>query len=294
MSEIQKTKVFISWSGDASREVAAHLARLLPTLNHLLDPFFSPDLDKGTEWFPTIADAIASRGHAIFIVTKENIRSPWLQWELGGAMAMTRSTGAEYRVCPLLIALSPGDLSGTPLPLLQTTSADKREDFARMLAGLDSGTDVPAGDAVLDRRLDPEWEAFEEIVASAAAVGRRTEVSGGTSTTSDDDVRTMMEEMIGILRRQERSRGTHVPRRDEIESMFERTSLNEALEMELQVAGSNIPDGLATVLGQWPPVPLNQIVIRRWIGEHLDGEQAARAERMARDWIFSDLPSNGG
>jgi hypothetical protein len=72
-------KVFISWSGDKSRNVAVALRDWLPSVINGIQPFVSSkDIHAGTRWQQEIADQLDTTNFGVVCVTKENQLSPCL------------------------------------------------------------------------------------------------------------------------------------------------------------------------------------------------------------------------
>jgi TIR domain len=95
---MEKTKVFISWSGARSRAVAKLLRHYLPRVIQPVDPWLSEsDLEKGSQWFSEVMTAMKPCRFAIVCLTPENLLSTWLHWE-AGAIAMN----FESRICTYL------------------------------------------------------------------------------------------------------------------------------------------------------------------------------------------------
>src|SRR5688572_11210003 len=95
-------KVFISWSGDLSRQVAELLAGWLSSVLQGVQPWLSSaDIEKGSIWFSEIAKEIESVGIGILCLTRDNLTAPWILFEAG---ALSKGL-SKNRVCPLLIKL---------------------------------------------------------------------------------------------------------------------------------------------------------------------------------------------
>jgi hypothetical protein len=72
-------KVFLSWSGDLSHEVACTLRDWLPCVIQSLKPWVSSeDIEKGTRWSTDIAKELRDTAYGILCVTKENLGAPWV------------------------------------------------------------------------------------------------------------------------------------------------------------------------------------------------------------------------
>lgn len=93
-------KVFLSWSGEKSRDVAFALRDWLPSVINIVDPFVSArDIDAGSRWQGEIAEQLGATNFGVVCVTKANQLSPWLNFE-AGALAKTVESS---RVIPLAI-----------------------------------------------------------------------------------------------------------------------------------------------------------------------------------------------
>src|SRR5262245_52493556 len=77
-------KVFISWSGDRSRQLAEALKWWLRAVIQRLEPWLSTeDLQKGTKWGGLLSAALETTDVGIVCVTRENCSSAWLLFEAG-------------------------------------------------------------------------------------------------------------------------------------------------------------------------------------------------------------------
>src|SRR3954463_13096994 len=106
-------RVFISWSGEQSRDVALALREWLPAVINRVEPFVSSkDIYAGTRWQAEIAGQLDSSNFGIVCVTRENQGGRWLNFEAG---ALTKAVQSS-RVIPLAVDLKPSDIE---LPLGQ-------------------------------------------------------------------------------------------------------------------------------------------------------------------------------
>ena len=72
-------KVFLSWSGKTSREVAQAFHDWLPFVIQAVRPFISTgDIDKGKRWTDVLASELNETGYGILVVTPDNMDKPWL------------------------------------------------------------------------------------------------------------------------------------------------------------------------------------------------------------------------
>lgn len=117
-----KNGVFISWSGEQSRQLAEALRSLIPNVFQDVATFVSSnDIDAGTNWFGTILNELANTEFGILCLTADNLTKPWIQFEAG---ALAKTITDKARVVPYLLAVSKSDLA-PPLSLFQGVTADK-------------------------------------------------------------------------------------------------------------------------------------------------------------------------
>ena len=96
-------KVFISWSGDYSKQLAAAIHWWLPKVLNPVDVYFSDiDIEVGSRWYHSIVDNLEKSDAGLVIVTPENITRQWIMFEAG---AMARSV-TQARVCPILFGIT--------------------------------------------------------------------------------------------------------------------------------------------------------------------------------------------
>lgn len=151
-------KVFLSWSGQRSKEVAGLLSDWLCCVIQASRPWISTrDLDRGSLWFGEINDQLKDTTVGIICLTQENKNRPWILFE-AGALAKGLSTS---RVCTLLIDLEPKDIED---PLAQFNHTFPVRDSVlglvktlnNALAG--SGLD----NRILEQVFETYWPQFEQ------------------------------------------------------------------------------------------------------------------------------------
>jgi hypothetical protein len=114
-------EIFISWSGDRSKLIAERLHDWLPEVLQLTKPWCSSkDINCGDFWDDSVRNKLKESQFAILCLTKENIGSPWVNYEAG-----TIAEKLNGKVCPYLFQMSPSDLGKSPLSRLQAVTADK-------------------------------------------------------------------------------------------------------------------------------------------------------------------------
>lgn len=109
-------KIFISCSGNSSRKVAYILKNWISLIIPNIDYFISDDIDKGSRWGSTLAKKLEDTNYGIFCVTKNNINSPWLNFEAGAISKYVEKAS----VYTFLYGMDRSELKG-PLDQFQAT-----------------------------------------------------------------------------------------------------------------------------------------------------------------------------
>jgi hypothetical protein len=160
-------KLFLSWSGKMSRDIAVALDEWLPYVIQSVKPFVSTgDIDKGRRWSEVLASELAQIGYGIIIVTRDNIREPWINFEAG---AISKALDKSW-VSPFLFGIDPSKLDG-PLQQFQATVYEQ-EDVFNLLRSINSrlpeDNQVPF--EVLRNEFDAWWpklrKRVDEILAT--------------------------------------------------------------------------------------------------------------------------------
>jgi len=114
-------KVFISWSGERSKQVAELLNDWIQCVIQAASPWMSSkDIDRGALWFSEINDQLANTCVGIICLTQQNKNKPWILFE-SGALAKGITSN---RVCTFLIDLQPTDIEN-PLAQFNATVPTK-------------------------------------------------------------------------------------------------------------------------------------------------------------------------
>lgn len=193
-------KVFISWSGDTSHEVAIALHKWLPGVIQSITPYVSSkDLDKGTRWSTDISKELQDSSFGILCVTEDNVDAPWLLFEAG---ALSKSVD-KGRVAPFLFGVKRSDIKG-PLIQFQSTMFDK-EDVGKLIHSLNKTVETTALDEThLTETFEVWWPRLEEQLneiedPSSRATEPTESASGGHEHSSE-----ILEELLELIRHQHR------------------------------------------------------------------------------------------
>ena len=116
-------RVFISWSGEQSREIGEIFKAWIPSVIQAVKPYFSPaDIDKGSRWLTEISRELEHCKIGLLILTKQNLEAPWIMFEAG---ALSKNID-KAKICPMLFGVEPTDIKG-PLTQFQATPFNKEE-----------------------------------------------------------------------------------------------------------------------------------------------------------------------
>lgn len=193
--ERKSMKVFISWSGTKSQEVAKVLKQWIPCVIQSVEPYFSSaDIDKGARWSTDIAKELQDASFGILCVTKDNLSSSWLNFEAG---ALSKSI-EQSKVCPFLVDLKPSDIQNSPILQFQMASATK-DDVFKLFKSINSNLgDSKLNEDVLGTTFDTFWPKIDEALKGVSSV---TETSVPAKKGSKD-TQAPIEEILELVRYQ--------------------------------------------------------------------------------------------
>ena len=182
-------KVFISWSGEKSRQIGEAFRHWLPDVIQSVRPYFTPDdVAKGQRWAADVAENLHNSQFGLFCLTSENLTAPWLLFEAG---AVSKDSKAG-KVCPLLFGIDPTQLAG-PLLQFQATPYSK-EEVLKFLKSINSETNNPLNDVQLERAFDRCWSELDEKIQEVLASNEQDQAPVPRS------VQDMVEETLSIVR----------------------------------------------------------------------------------------------
>ena len=150
-------KIFLSWSGEFSLEVALAFQDWLPSVIHSLDPWVSSeDINKGERWGNQLATELETTLFGIICVDSTNFNSKWLNFEAG---ALSKSVD-HSSVAPFLFNISPTDLKG-PLTQFQCTRFEK-QDIKKLIHSINNKLLDPVEKDRLNKTFDSCWTNFND------------------------------------------------------------------------------------------------------------------------------------
>lgn len=153
-------KLFLSWSGPVSHELADVLHSWFPGVLPAVQPWLaSEDIPKGAPWSDVVANALKTADFGILCIVDDNVDAPWLNYE-AGALASSR---AASKVAPVLFGLPLSRVTG-PLRQFQLTVFERRDVF-RLLQKINSELEDRAlRDATLVHLFDKLWPGLAQSV----------------------------------------------------------------------------------------------------------------------------------
>jgi hypothetical protein len=180
-------KLFISWSGQRSRQLAIALRDWFPMVLQFVEPWVSEtDIGGGDRWALEIAKELEKSTFGIICLTRENIESPWILFEAGSLAKSLQ----DSKVVPLLLDLDFSEISG-PLAQFQAKKVDGSSirDIVRSVNQVAANSlDIQ----MLDKLFDVLWPQLEVQLE-----GIRTQLPHATPRRPPHEV---LEELVSTVR----------------------------------------------------------------------------------------------
>ncbi len=161
-------KVFICWSEERSKVVAEALHVWLKRVIQELKPFLSTqDIRTGKLWILEIASQLAETKFGILCLTRENLNSPWLNFEAG---ALSKTIDDKTFVCPYLISGLQSAEVPVPLGEFQSVPANK-EGTLKLLKTINTAlAEKKLDEDVLKDAFEKYWPDLERVLQNLPAV----------------------------------------------------------------------------------------------------------------------------
>ncbi len=160
--------VFLSWSGQPSKDVAVALKTWLPeVLEDKIQLWFSDqDIEPSDVWMEETLKALAQVKSGLFVITPSNVDAPWIHFEAG---AIAGSQGQTRRVYVLLLGLTKGSLPAShPLERYQAVQVD-REGLSRLVKALNVHAGLGIKARTLDALFKASWRTIKPALEKAAS-----------------------------------------------------------------------------------------------------------------------------
>ncbi|WP_268847237.1 toll/interleukin-1 receptor domain-containing protein [Flavobacterium aestivum] len=187
--------IFISWSGENSKEIANALKNWIPTVLQSAKPYFTPsDIEKGSKWESEITKKLNECKIGIICLTPENTEKPWILFEAGALSNKLEKS----KVCPILFGLNNSDLKG-PLATFQTTEFQKG-DFKKLMKTMNLLLeDNRISDAVFEEVFEVFYPKLESVINEILSNTSNENESDNIPKRSDRDI---LEEILELTRKQ--------------------------------------------------------------------------------------------
>lgn len=160
-----KAKIFASWSGDSSKEIARHLAWFVEKLLQATEVWFSPEsIELGEPWALRIAEALEDTKYGFAVVTPENKDSVWVHYEAGAIAGKLKSA----RFAPLLFGMEVSDIGSSPLRYLQSAEWSQDACWRLVVAINDLLGALRRGETALKEDFEETWPRLAEKIATVS------------------------------------------------------------------------------------------------------------------------------
>lgn len=185
-------KVFLSWSGTKSKELAEKLRDWLPDVVQSVEPFVSTrDISIGDRPLSVLASELESTSFGIVCLTQQNKLTPWITFEAGALSKIIDNS----RVIPLLIDLRVSDLTG-PLSQFQAVDAGDEDQMFMLIKAIAASSPPPL---ITMDRLKRTFHAFWPTVLDKVNELRQERDEGiKKDNRSEQDI---LEELLVLARR---------------------------------------------------------------------------------------------
>ena len=191
-------KVFISWSGEFSKNIAIELKDWLEQCIQSVEAFVSSeDIEKGDSWSSRLSTELSDSNYGIVCLTSENVSAPWIHFEAGALSKLVDS-----RVSAIATDIQVADIKG-PLSRFQNTKLDK-QDMLKLLQSINDSIGNCG-----EKQLSPEklkstfnafWDSFDKKIKNIIEEHGRLPIKKSSSKLQINS--DSIDELLQLIRNQ--------------------------------------------------------------------------------------------
>ncbi|MDF2068011.1 toll/interleukin-1 receptor domain-containing protein [Bacillus sp. Cr_A10] len=154
-------KIFLSWSGTESKQLASIFKEWLPNVLQYVEPYMSAeDISLGERWNNNITDSLHESIFGLIFVTPSNINAPWINFE-AGALSKT----LDSKVVPILYNADVMILNEGPLKQFQSAKNLKKDSIYSLLQSINNANvQLKLDEQRLEKSFDMWWKELEECI----------------------------------------------------------------------------------------------------------------------------------
>ncbi|MCK2020516.1 toll/interleukin-1 receptor domain-containing protein [Peribacillus frigoritolerans] len=181
-------KVFLSWSGNESKQLAEIFKEWLPNVLQYVDPYMSAqDISLGERWNNNISGNLEESDFGLVFVTPMNINAPWINYE-AGALSKT----LDSKVIPILYNADVMILNQGPLKQFQSAKNLEKDSILSLLKSINSSNKNGQLDQLrLIKSFEMWWTDLKEAIE---AIVKEDSSDGATSDTEPTE-----KELLSII-----------------------------------------------------------------------------------------------
>ncbi|HDR7685307.1 TPA: toll/interleukin-1 receptor domain-containing protein [Bacillus toyonensis] len=154
-------KVFLSWSGSESRQLAGIFKEWLPNVLQYIEPYMSAeDISLGERWNNNITDSLEEAVFGLIFVTPSNINAPWINFE-AGALSKTY----DSKVVPILYDADVMILNQGPLKQFQSAKNLDEESVLSLIKSINQANgSIKLDESRLDKAFEMWWPNLKKSI----------------------------------------------------------------------------------------------------------------------------------
>lgn len=191
-------KIFLSWAGEESRQLAMIFESWLKKILQSSRPWMSMNITKGEGWDKEIHNGLQDTEIGLLFLTKDSIESKYLHYEAGAIANVPNAL-----VCTFLYNIKNTDVK-QPLSRFQSTLFEK-DDILKLLVTINNKIQAMDGITLEPAQLSEMFDIMWPILTDAIS-----KITSSTKSTSKEPIRSdrdLLEEMLNILRTRKQDNG---------------------------------------------------------------------------------------